>query len=299
MQTQQETCTLCPRRCGVVRDGRHGVCSMPQAPVVARAALHQWEEPCLSGTRGAGTVFFSGCTLRCVYCQNHVISGEGYGRTLTVDQLRACYQRLIAQGAHVIELVTPTHFLPAVIESLSPRLPVPVVYNCGGYETVESLRRLEGLVDIYLPDMKYALHEPAARYSAAPDYPEVADAAIREMYRQVGDCVYDADGLLQRGVIVRHLVLPGQVKNSFRVLDWYAQFMRGKRVLFSLMSQYTPCTDLSRFPELDRKLTEREYRFVEKYLYAKGIEEGYLQALDSASSVYIPPFDEQSLRELT
>jgi len=203
-------CSICPRRCGAERTETegHGFCRMPAAPVVARAALHPWEEPVLCGNRGAGTVFFSGCNLGCVYCQNHAISRGNFGRPVTSARLREIFLDLIAQGAATIDLVTPTHFVPLILPALDPPLPVPVVYNCGGYESVETLRLLEGKVQVYLPDLKYADAELARRLSAAPDYFSVATAAIREMLRQTGPCVVE-DGLLKRGVLIRHLVLPG------------------------------------------------------------------------------------------
>ena len=212
-------CTLCPRRCGAERtetEGK-GFCAMPAGIRVARAALHMWEEPPISGVNGSGTVFFSGCTLRCRYCQNGSISAGGFGKAITAERLREIFEELIARGAHNINLVTPTHFLPWILPALEPKLPVPVVYNCGGYESVETLRQLEGKVDIYLPDLKYADGELAGRLSAAPDYFPVAVAAIREMFRQTGPCVLE-DGLLKRGVVIRHLVLPGQLDNTRRCI---------------------------------------------------------------------------------
>ena len=216
------TCTLCPRLCAAERTPARGdgYCRMPAGLRVARAALHQWEEPPISGTRGAGAVFFSGCTLRCCYCQNGRISAGGQGKDITPRRLREIFDELIAQGAHNIELVTATHFLPWILPALEPRLPVPVVYNCGGYERVETLRALEGRVDIYLPDLKYADGALAGALSGAPDYFPVACDAIREMFRQTGRPVYDENGVMQRGVIVRHLVLPGYLDNTRRVLDW-------------------------------------------------------------------------------
>ena len=212
-------CTLCPRRCGVDREaGQTGFCGMPAGLRIARAMLHYGEEPPISGIFGTGAVFFSGCTLRCVYCQNREISAGGKGKAVSSEQLRALFERLIDEGAQSIDLVTPTHFLPSILPALTPKLPVPVVYNCGGYERVETLRQLEGLVDIYLPDMKYADNALAARLSAAPDYFETASAAIREMYRQTGPAVVE-DGIMRRGVLLRHLVLPGYLENTLRVLD--------------------------------------------------------------------------------
>lgn len=293
----EKRCNLCPRACNAVR-GKEGFCRMPEQPVVARAALHFWEEPCISGEKGSGTVFFSGCNLCCVFCQNHQISQEGFGKQVSVEQLRAIYWKLIDQGAENINLVTPTHFLGAVAASLRPKLPVPVVYNCGGYEKVESLRRLEGLVDIYLPDLKYLDGASAARYSLAPDYPQIAIKAIEEMYRQVGDCQMNQEGMLQKGVLVRHLVLPGSLENSRAVLDWMEDFAKDKDVLFSLMSQYTPVTDLSAYPEINRRLLQSEYEELLEQLGQKENIAGFVQELSSAEEQYIPSFRLEGLEEI-
>ena len=285
-------CTLCPRRCGAERTATAGpgFCAMPAGLRVARAMLHHWEEPPISGTRGAGTVFFSGCTLRCCYCQNGSISAGGQGKDISPARLREIFEELIAQGAHNIELVTPTHFLPWILPALEPKLPVPVVYNCGGYERVETLRELEGLVDIYLPDMKYSDPALAKTLSAAPDYPEVAAAAIEEMYRQVGPARIE-DEVMQRGMIVRHLVLPGCVDNSLGVLDWFSEHFHGKGVWFSLMSQYVPMGRAKNMPPFDRHITENEYAAVCSYLELCDIENGYTQDFSSAIQDYIPKFD--------
>ena len=293
----EKRCNLCPRACNAVR-GKEGFCKMPEQPVVARAALHFWEEPCISGEKGSGTIFFSGCNLRCVFCQNQQISQDGFGKEISVEQLRALYWKLIDQGAENINLVTPTHFLGAVAASLWPKLPVPVVYNCGGYEKVESLRRLEGLVDIYLPDLKYLDSASAARYSLAPDYPQIAIKAIEEMYRQVGDCQMDENGMLQKGLLVRHLVLPGSLENSRAVLDWMEDFARDKDVLFSLMSQYTPVTDLSAYPEINRRLWESEYEEMLEQLEQEQNIAGFVQELSSAREEYIPSFCLEGLEEI-
>ena len=293
----EKRCSLCPRACNAVR-GKEGFCKMPEQPVVARAALHFWEEPCISGEKGSGAVFFSGCNLRCVFCQNHQISQEGFGKQVSVEQLRALYWKLIDQGAENINLVTPTHFLGAIAASLSPKLPVPVVYNCGGYEKVESLKRLEGLVDIYLPDLKYLDPVGAARYSQAPDYPQIAIKAIEEMYRQVGDCQMNQKGMLQKGVLVRHLVLPGNLENSRAVLDWMEDFAKDKDVLFSLMSQYTPVTDLSSYPEINRRLLQSEYDQLLAELEQKENISGFVQELSSAGEQYIPSFRLEGLEEI-
>ena len=285
-------CSICPRRCGAERTETegHGSCRMPAAPVVARAALHPWEEPVLCGNRGAGTVFFSGCNLGCVYCQNHAISRGNFGRPVTSARLREIFLDLIAQGAATIDLVTPTHFVPLILPALDPPLPVPVVYNCGGYESVETLRLLEGKVQVYLPDLKYADAELARRLSAAPDYPEVAAAAIEEMYRQVGPAQIE-DDVMQRGMIVRHLVLPGYVDNSLGVLDWFSEHFHGKGVWFSLMSQYVPMGRAKNMPPFDRHITENEYAAACSYLKLCDIENGYTQDFSSAIQDYIPKFD--------
>ena len=283
-------CTLCPRRCGAERTETegHGFCGMPAGLRVARAALHLWEEPPLSGTRGSGTVFFSGCTLRCCYCQNREISAGGFGRAITTGRLREIFEELIAQGAHNINLVTPTHFLPWILPALEPKLPVPVVYNCGGYESVETLRLLEGKVDVYLPDLKYADEALAARLSAAPDYFPAATAAIREMFRQTGPYVME-DGLLKRGVMIRHLVLPGQLDNTRRCIDWVAQTFSPGQVLFSLMSQYTPQPGAE--GPLGRHVTAGEYRSAVDYMKNCGITDGFTQERTAAREEYTPPFD--------
>lgn len=290
-------CCDCPRRCGADRPllegqpGKTGVCAMPFSPVIARAALHFGEEPCISGYRGSGAVFFSGCSLRCVFCQNYAISAENFGRPVSAERLRQIYGELIAQGAHNINLVNPTHFVRAIAQSLETPLPVPVVYNCGGYESVESLELLKGKVQIYLPDLKYADNRLAASYSGAPDYFERACAAILEMVRQTGPYQLDEDGLLSRGVLIRHLILPGQMRNSKQVIDWVADTFSPGTVLFSLMSQYVPCGRAADFPGLNRTLYQKEYDEVEEYLFSRGIEDGFLQELSSAQSEYIPAFD--------
>ena len=283
-------CTLCPRMCGAERTETtgEGFCRMPAGPVVARAGLHMWEEPVISGTRGSGTVFFSGCTLRCRYCQNGSISAGGFGKAITTARLRTIFEELIDQGAHNINLVTPTHFLPWILPALEPKLPVPVVYNCGGYESVETLKRLEGRVDIWLPDLKYADGDLAERLSAAPDYFPVAAAAIREMFRQTGPCVME-NGLLKRGVVIRHLVLPGQLDNTRRCIDWVAENFAPGDILFSLMSQYTPQPGAEGL--LARHVTRAEYRAAAAYMENCGITDGFTQERTAAREEYTPPFD--------
>ena len=283
-------CTLCPRRCGAERtaEAGGGFCRMPGGLRVARAMLHHWEEPPISGQNGAGTVFFSGCTLGCVYCQNGDISAGGFGKDISAARLREIFEELIEQGAHNIELVTPTHFLPWILPALTPRLPVPVVYNCGGYERVETLRALEGLVDVYLPDLKYADGALAAELSGAADYFPVACEAIREMFRQIGPYVLE-DGLLTRGVVIRHLVLPGYLENTRRVLDWIAETFAPGDVLVSLMSQYTPTANMT--GRLARRVTAAEYRAAADYMRNCGITDGFVQERTSAEEAYTPAFD--------
>ena len=283
-------CTLCPRRCGAMRteERGEGFCGMPTLPVVARAALHHWEEPAISGTRGSGAVFFSGCVLRCVFCQNGRISRENFGKAVTVERLREIFEDLVAQGAHNINLVSPTPYAPAIREALEEPLPVPVVWNTGGYERVETLRSLEGKVQIWLPDLKYADSGLAARYSGAADYFPAATAAIEEMVRQTGDYVLEG-GLLHRGVVIRHLLLPGALENAKAVMDWVAERFRPGQVLFSLMSQYTPQPGARGL--LGRPVTGGEIRAALRYMENVGITAGYTQERTSARAEYTPPFD--------
>jgi len=294
-----EQCNLCPRRCGARRDetGGGGFCRMGTTPVVARAALHFWEEPCLSGQGGAGAVFFSGCPLGCAFCQNEKLSAKRFGKTVEPADLRRIFDRLIGQGAQNINLVTGTHFVPALLEALAEPLPVPVVWNSGGYEEVETLRRLEGMVQIYLPDYKFALPGVARALAGAPDYPEKAEQALLEMYRQVGDCRFDEDGRLQSGMVTRHLVLPGRLQNTYRALDLLARLFKDKGVWISLMSQYTPAGRAAEFPHLDRRLLAEEYEAALCYMGELGLEKGYIQELSSAKEEYVPPFDLTGLEE--
>ena len=290
-------CTDCVRKCGVNRpdtlngEGTFGFCGCPRNPVVARAMLHRWEEPCISGKNGSGAVFFSGCNLRCVFCQNYEISSRVQGKEITVTRLREIYRELIAQGAHNINLVTPGHYTEAILASLDQPLPVPVVYNSNGYDSLDSLRKLDGKIQIYLPDLKYADNSLAARYSHAPDYFETATAAIDEMFRQTGPYEMDSDGMLKHGVSVRHLILPGQVENSLRVIDHIAHRFKPGDILFSLMRQYVPHGRIEAFPELNRRVSDEEYEQVEQYLFDSPIEDGFVQEEESASEEFIPAFD--------
>lgn len=287
-------CSDCPRACGALRgEGvRGGVCASPARCVVARAAAHFGEEPCISGTRGAGTIFFTGCALRCVFCQNREISRGHGGRPVDSNELRDIMLRLRDEGVHNIDLVTPSHFVRPIREALDGlTLGIPVVWNSSGYESVETIRSLEGLVQIYMPDMKYSDGALAKRYSAAADYPEVAAAAIREMFRQTGPFVMGEDGLLRSGTLIRHLILPDALENSMGVIDFVADsFPRGS-ILFSLMSQYTPMPGTGRFPELAQRVDADMNARLIRYARSCGIENGYWQEPSSATDKMIPAFD--------
>ena len=291
-------CYVCPHRCGVDRpenmadtNGCFGSCGVGLAPIVARAGLHMREEPIISGTKGSGTVFFSGCNLHCVFCQNYDISHNGFGKEITIARLKEIYHELIAKGAHNINLVTPTHFTEAVLKSLDEPLPVPVVYNTSGFETQDTLRRLKGKVQIYLPDLKYSDDIAAIKYSNAPSYFRTATEAIKEMYRQVGDYHIGDDGIMTKGVIIRHLIMPGMLDNSKRIIDWVAGTFKPGQVMFSLMHQYVPCGRAADYPEINRKVTDAEYKELENYLMASTIEDGFVQEGDSACEDFIPCFD--------
>ena len=280
-------CQLCPRRCCVDRTvGQVGFCGCPDTALVAKAMIHHWEEPALAGEGGSGAVFFGGCTLKCSYCQNRAISGGPVGQEVDSDGLRRIMEELIAQGAENIDLVTPTHYLPTVLPALEPKLLVPVVYNCGGYERVQTLRALEGKVDIYLPDLKYADNGLAARLSYAADYFNVAQQAVLEMFRQTGPVQWQGDRV-KKGVILRHLILPGQVENSLKVLDWIGEHFAPGEVLVSLMRQYTPMPGL---PEpLDRPITDEEYDAVLSWMLLNDLQ-GFTQASSAADTQFIPEF---------
>ena len=286
-------CSLCPRNCGAARDGVHnGFCGVPAGAMVCRAAPHYGEEPCISGTRGSGAVFFAGCSLRCVFCQNHDISRGAAGEVVSVERLREIFLSLRDQGVHNINLVTPTQFSHVIAQALDGlELGIPVVWNSSGYESVETLRALEGLVQIYMPDFKYSDSALAAEYSFAPDYPRVALAAIREMYRQVGPFQMDDEGILRRGLLIRHLILPGAAENTLRVIDAVEDNLPAKNILFSLMSQYTPMEGLEKYPALCRRVSAAEYERCASYLDFSDIEYGYFQSPESATEEMIPAFD--------
>ena len=286
-------CTLCPRRCGADRTKTQGLCGGGASVKAARAALHFWEEPCISGTRGSGTVFFSGCALRCCYCQNYTISAENFGKEISVERLAEIFLALQEQGAHNLNLVTAGHYLPWVCEALDlikGKLSIPVVYNTGGYETVETITALRGYVDIWLTDLKYRSAVLSAEYSGAPDYFTVASAALRAMLAQAGPPRFDADGILQSGVIVRHLALPNAGADTRAVLDYLAALPRGS-FLLSLMSQYTPFYKAAQHKALARRISTYEYRRAVDYAISLGLEEGYMQQRSSAKEEYTPAFD--------
>lgn len=287
-----EGCLACPRKCGAERNDEigGGICGMPALPRVARAAAHFGEEPCISGTNGSGTIFFSGCSLKCVFCQNEEISQGGFGKTVTIEKLREIYFKLKELGVHNINLVNPSHYTRAIADSLKEPIGIPVVYNTGGYDDVSQLKMLEGRISVYLTDIKYSLSEPASKYSKAADYFEVAKAAVKEMYRQTGNYVIDENGILQRGVIIRHLILPENIENTLGVIDWVKDNFEKGSVLFSLMSQYTPIKAYA-FSELNRGITLDEYKQAETYMYLRGLTDGYIQELSSATNELIPKFD--------
>ena len=282
-----DNCSLCPRMCGVDRTkGKTGYCRAPAAAVVSKTMIHRWEEPALAGNGGSGAVFFGGCTLGCRYCQNRAISRRPAGVEMDSRALRRAMEELIAQGTENIDLVTPTHYLPTILPALEPKLPVPVVYNCGGYESREAIRALDGKVDIYLPDFKYSSDELGRLLSNVPDYFRVAAGAIEEMVSQVGPVQWQGERVV-KGVIIRHLILPGQVENSLKVLDWIGQTFAPGQVLVSLMRQYTPMPGLP--APFDRKITEEEYQAVLSWMFLNDLE-GFTQEADAADSGFIPDF---------
>lgn len=289
-----EDCTLCPRECHVNRNkGRRGYCKETSELTVARAALHMWEEPCISGQCGSGTVFFSGCAMGCVFCQNQLIATGEWGKQITVSRLAGIFLELQEQGAANLNLVTAGHYVPQVMEGLdlarSRGFFLPVVYNSSGYEKAETLGMLEGYVDVYLPDFKYMDPRIAQRYSNASDYSQYAKSAIREMVRQVGEAEFDSRGMMKKGVIVRHLILPGHTKDSMEVLK-YLYETYGEQIYISIMNQYTPMEKVLGFPEINRKVTDREYRRVVNYAVELGITNGFIQEGETASESFIPDF---------
>lgn len=295
MDMDYTCCTLCPRNCGVDRTkGEIGFCGMSDKIRVARAALHMWEEPCLSFKNGSGTVFFSGCSMRCIFCQNYEISTNRFGKNITVERLADIFLELQEKGAHNINLVSPTHFLPSIIEALKlakkKGLFLPIVYNTSGYEKVSTLKQLEGLVDIYLPDMKYVSEGLSFSYSKAKDYRDVALLAIKEMVRQVGPSVFDEQGIMKKGVIVRHLLLPNQLEDSKRVVSSLYELFHDD-IWFSIMNQYTPLPQVKDISSLNRKVTDEEYNQLIDYAISLGIKQAYIQEGETQSESFIPLFD--------
>lgn len=288
-------CSICPRECNVDRKNGKGFCGMGEKPVVAKAFLHMWEEPCISGTRGSGAVFFSGCNLKCIFCQNHEISHGGHGREITPEELAGIFLSLRDEGAHNINLVTPSHFVPAIREALGMAkkdlLCLPIVYNTNGYDSMEELQILDGLINIYLPDLKYISADISMEYSGAKDYFEIASRAIPEMYRQVGAPVFDENGIMKRGIIIRHLVLPGHTNDTLRILEWIKANLPGD-IYVSLMSQYIPCHLACGHSVIGRSLTRHEHEKVLNKFEKLGLN-GFVQERDAASTQYIPDFNEE------
>ena len=296
-----DSCSLCPRDCKVNRHQTAGYCGCTDTVRAARAALHHWEEPCISGNQGSGTVFFSGCTLRCCFCQNYPISQENFGKELTISELSRIFLKLQDEGAHNINLVTATQYLPSVIEALDlakQKLTIPVVYNCSGYETVETVKALDRYVDVWLPDLKYYSSQLSFRYSNASDYFEKASNAIKQMIIQTGPPQFDPLGkLMIKGVIIRHMVLPGAKEDSIRLLSWIKEELPEKGYYISLLSQYTPFYKSSQFPEINRRITSYEYNKVLNKAIELDLIEGFMQEKSSAKEEYTPPFDLEGIND--
>lgn len=296
MSTDSFKCFNCPRECGADRNTQNGYCGVGNMPKLARASLHMWEEPCISGSRGSGTVFFTGCNLRCIYCQNYKISQEHFGRTVSVEDLGKIFMFLKQKGAHNINLVSPSHFIPQIRESLIATcgLDIPVIYNSNGYDSIEALKTLEGCINVYMPDIKYIDGEISKEYSGAKDYFKVASKAVMEMYRQVGAAEFDECGLIKKGLILRHLILPGLSGESIRILDWIKNNMPHD-IVVSVMSQYIPYYKAVGHAKIGRVITRWEYERVVRHLMKLNFKYGYIQERDSASSDYIPDFNLEGL----
>lgn len=288
-------CNICPRNCSADRESGVGFCGVSNEYVVARAAPHFWEEPCISGEKGSGTVFFSGCNLRCVFCQNYEVSRAACGRQVSEEQLMRIFDSLVEQGVNNINLVTPTHYAPMLAKTLEKyRSPVPIVYNSSGYESVETLKMLDGLVDIYLPDIKYFDPAPAKKYSGAEDYFNCASKAVLEMQRQVGTLTLGEDGVAKRGLIIRHLVMPGNVSQAIKIFTWVSENLPADTYI-SLMRQYVPYGKAKEMPPIDRRLTSREYAIAKQRILALGFENCYFQGKDAAEEIFIPDFGLQGV----
>ncbi len=288
-------CNICPRKCGVDRSRQKGFCGMNDKIKIARAELHFWEEPCISGEKGSGTVFFSGCPLKCVYCQNREISAEGFGKEISTERLAEIFRELEDKGAHNINLVTPTHYSEQILKAFEIYRPkIPVVYNCSGYEDVETLRKFRGIVDIYLTDIKYFDSEVSEKYSKAENYFAVASEAVKEMISQQSENMFDENGIMQKGVIIRHLVLPLNLTQTKKILQWIRENLPDN-VIISLMSQYVPLGDACKYKEINRKLTTREYEKALDMFEEFGFENGFMQELSSSKEEFIPPFNLQGV----
>ncbi|TDT63368.1 radical SAM protein [Fonticella tunisiensis] len=287
-------CRICPRNCGVNRYEKKGYCKAGDKVFVAKAFLHTWEEPCISGERGSGTVFFSNCNLGCVFCQNDIISHGGHGKEISIVRLYEIFLELQAKGAHNINLVTPTHYIPQIREALvmakERGLKIPVIYNSNAYEREEALKGLEGLIDVYLPDIKYFDNRYSVRYSKAPDYFKYASKAVLEMFRQVGTPVFDDRGLLKKGLMIRHLMIPGLLFDSKKIVDWVLESLP-REVYFNIMCQYTPLNNLEAYPEIRRKVNRGHYESLIDYAISKGLENGFIQDFESATDEYVPDFN--------
>lgn len=284
-------CNMCPRKCGTNREKKAGFCGMTDKIKIARAELHFWEEPCISGEKGSGTVFFSGCPLKCVYCQNSDISSGGFGKEITVQRLAEIFRELEEKGAHNINLVTPTHYSDQILEALKIYRPgIPIVYNCSGYESTETLKKFEGIADIYLTDMKYFDSEVSEKYSKARDYFDVASEAVKEMISQQPENIFDENGIMQKGVIIRHLVLPLNITQTRKIFEWIKSNLPAN-VIISLMSQYIPLGKASEYKEINRRITEREYEKALDLFDEFGFENGFMQELSSSKEDFIPPFN--------
>jgi putative pyruvate formate lyase activating enzyme len=287
------SCNVCPRNCNINRYERIGYCKSSEKVKVSKAFLHMWEEPCISGNRGSGTVFFSNCNLSCVFCQNHEISYRGYGKEITIERLSEIFHELQDKGAHNINLVTPTHYVVQIREALylskKNGLKIPVIYNSNAYENVEMLKALEGLVDVYLPDIKYYNDKYSIKYSKAPNYFKVATAAVLEMVRQVGAPEFD-NGMIKKGVMIRHLMLPGLLFDSKKIIDWVLENLP-KKVYLNIMCQYIPSNRAYEYPEINKKVNKKHYEALIDYALSKGLENGYFQDFDSATDEYVPNFN--------
>lgn len=298
MIEEYKECRLCPRQCKIDRSKKTGYCGCSDKIKIARAALHYWEEPCISGSRGSGTVFFSGCTLRCIFCQNYNISSEGFGKEITIERLSDIFLELQDQGAHNINLVTGTQYVPSIIRAIDRvkhKMKIPFLFNCGGYEEKETIELLKDYIDIFLPDLKYFSRNFSVKYSKADNYFEQASGAIQQMIAQTGPLKFNEEGIMQKGVIIRHMVLPGCYKDSLKILEWIDENLDQNCFLLSLMSQYTPAYHSKNYPEIDRRLTTFEYNKVLDRAIELGLTRGYMQEKCSAKEEYTPPFDLQGV----